>query len=884
MSTPIVKRRVFATTYKFQLNTLSAAVYSDDDEEENFALEDESDESDSDPDVSGKNGNPHEFRSGAPYKKRVHRSKHGPSQGKREPFISAPMLAAVQQVYGAETAMVLGEPRFIRAIGLAFSPLMRVHMSVRARVLEGLVTPTRVNRRTCPTTGISEVDERIIKVAILEAGSWYSHLPRRAQQEQLVDAISDATSNLAGELGSYYMIPGARYLPQERIGELYVPRLPFSDWQVPSNLPTLRNLPNSNLAKSMRKAQRALENVHNPKAVLQEALVAINRREPLVYSSTLEDDTPHAPTWRVTLRITGLDCPTFMSTPEGTKKEAEQSVSRFALEHLLASGLIQPDPRIRIALNGSAGEATGSDDTTSKKVVFYRVPPEVSFTGHLDSGGVDVGCDCTRARPPVELQLFIRNLDGHTVPLSYAPEASIGGLMIYIAHLAGVPLVDLVVKTMGGATLNNGSLNSNGVSDGDTLSVSLLIAGGKGKAKGPTGMRTAEIAKLMAAVTNLQIQKDRNTRKGTASRKVAGARSQARPPRPSRSMAHPISSGLAPMLIAHELVTPGSVKNSTFPSVYTTAATTVCAITMAPTSAGDAVAYIIPCVTSDSDAIVYSGPTASLTYADANPRTNGALTGFSGSVVNAPIAGGTFVTAIGIGSDYEHEARINGVGIKITYTGPEINRSGMIYVYHNGTNDDASNVTMARMISAPETVAISVNTMDKPFEICYMSHDPVTNQMMGGLSGIYPWSVPGTTGYYNYTKGTISGAAAMASIRCVGLSSTATIRVDLTLHCEYSGGQFACFSSPTSPDTDDFNGAQKLAGVIMSAKAADPSIHSAAACAAHSDEKIAATALAAASAAGLPGASLMLGADKMLMSKSGTAATSALGKMAKSFF
>lgn len=209
------------------------------------------------------------------------------------------------------------------------------------------------------------------------------------------------------------------------------------------------------------------------------------------------------------------------------------------------------------------------------------------------------------------------------------------------------------------------------------------------------------------------------------------------------------------------------------------------------------------------------------------------------------------------------ESRINVIGVRLTPTGPVLNRSGTVYIVRPAHASDISMMPSTSYIPEANTHSIAVSEMPPSYEYAFgpfnmddteMSEDP------------YNWVSPSSTLYWDTGRDTTngSGRAAVCGIAIVGCTQGFTFRVEVVYHMEFSGDPVASMCTPTTPDFTGTVNALSLASDIDKTQKADPTVHRSVAVQTAHVARAAAGPLSVAAQAGVPGASLALTADHLL--------------------
>lgn len=312
-------------------------------------------------------------------------------------------------------------------------------------------------------------------------------------------------------------------------------------------------------------------------------------------------------------------------------------------------------------------------------------------------------------------------------------------------------------------------------------------------------------------------------------------------------------------------------------------------------SAGRGQALIVPCVPNDGIALQVTSstwaPAANASPGNDFSRASGAAAaGTSDIRHNGPYDTATLTASLPTNSGQTNnnkrmESRINVIGIRVTPTGPVLNRSGTVYIVRPAHAADVSNMTSAMYIPESNTHSVSVSEMPANYEYAFgpfnmddteMSEDP------------YNWVSPSSSVYWDQLLSTQTARAAVCGIAVVGCTSGFTFRVEVVFHMEFSGDQVASISTPTTADFTGTVNALSLASDIDKVQKSDPTVHRSVAAQTAHVARAAAGPLSMAAQAGVPGAGLALTADHLLGNKKtdssiakAASATTAASKMLK---
>jgi len=289
-------------------------------------------------------------------------------------------------------------------------------------------------------------------------------------------------------------------------------------------------------------------------------------------------------------------------------------------------------------------------------------------------------------------------------------------------------------------------------------------------------------------------------------------------------------------------------------------------------SAGRGQALIIPCVPNDGVALQVTGNTWA-PVSNASPgydfyRASNAtqIVGTADIRHNGPYDTATLTASLPSNSGQTNnnkrmESRINVIGIRVTPTGPVLNRSGTVYIVRPAHAADVSNMTSAMYIPESNTHSVSVSEMPANYEYAFgpfnmddteMSEDP------------YNWVSPSSSVYWDQLLSTQTARGAVCGIAVVGCTSGFTFRVEVVFHMEFSGDQVASMSTPTTADFTGTVNALSLASDIDKVQKSDQTVHRSVAVQAAHVARAAAGPLSMAAQAGVPGAGLALTADHLL--------------------
>lgn len=238
------------------------------------------------------------------------------------------------------------------------------------------------------------------------------------------------------------------------------------------------------------------------------------------------------------------------------------------------------------------------------------------------------------------------------------------------------------------------------------------------------------------------------------------------------------------------------------------------------------------------------------------------------------------------GNAFRYESRINLIGVRITPTGPVLNRSGTVYIVRPAHATDISYFTSAIYVAEANTHSVAVSEMPYNYEYAFGPFNMDDTEMS---SDIYNWVSDSTSRYWDSVTTTAavagvsitpeetSGRAAVCGIAIVGCQANFTFRVEVIYHMEFSGDPVASLTTPVTPDFAGTVNALSLASDIDKSQKADPTVHRSTVAESAHIARAAAGPLSVAAQAGVPGASVALSVDHLIGSKQGS---SAIGKAA----
>lgn len=229
------------------------------------------------------------------------------------------------------------------------------------------------------------------------------------------------------------------------------------------------------------------------------------------------------------------------------------------------------------------------------------------------------------------------------------------------------------------------------------------------------------------------------------------------------------------------------------------------------------------------------------------------------------------------GESYNMESRLNLIGIRITPTGPVLDRSGTLYIVRPSHGVDVSFIQVANYTNEPNTQMVSVSQMPYNYEYCAAPFNAEDTEMS---SDPWNWVSDSTSTYYDTASQQQYGRAGMIGIKVSGCAANFTFRLELVFHMEYSGLSLASISTPTCADDQGTQNALALASDINKTQQADTTVHRSVAAETSHAARAAAGPLSIAAQAGVPGASAALSVDQLLSSKQGSTAVAVAAKAA----
>jgi len=229
------------------------------------------------------------------------------------------------------------------------------------------------------------------------------------------------------------------------------------------------------------------------------------------------------------------------------------------------------------------------------------------------------------------------------------------------------------------------------------------------------------------------------------------------------------------------------------------------------------VGYMLICPTTTNDCTVVWATTAAFAGTDCTPLTASGVptVGVSNTTY---LSNARFTAAQLYGTNPAVSARIVGGGVKVYYTGTELNLGGLMSIYTNPTHDTVQqsaggiNMTTNQLGTYQETVIRPISRV--PFEyplaplldteLSYppnSSYAPTTT--IAKQDAAYPWS-QGQFGYNTFAQVTGTGASTFIGVPTTILMFTGvagnTIHFELGLHCEAVGDATEGMRMPAESD------------------------------------------------------------------------------------
>lgn len=297
--------------------------------------------------------------------------------------------------------------------------------------------------------------------------------------------------------------------------------------------------------------------------------------------------------------------------------------------------------------------------------------------------------------------------------------------------------------------------------------------------------------------------------------------------------------------------------------------------------AGNCQCLIIPTTANDYPSFQVTGALGVNTVDFYRP-VNSAITDVTDGHHNGPFTGATLLTqqndngATG-GNAFEYESRMNVIGIRITPTGPVLNRSGTVYIVRPGHGTDVSYMTAQQYMGDNNTHSIAVSEMPVNYEYAMTAFNFEDTELSDDF---HSWVSPSSSLYYSTISGTVVSRAAVAGIKVVGCTAGFTFRIELIYHMEFSGPAVASIATPTCSDHMGTVNALALASDIDKNQKSDPTVHRSAVAEISHAARAVSGPLSMAAQAGVPGASTALSVAKLLGSKQGSTAIGTAYKVA----
>lgn len=313
----------------------------------------------------------------------------------------------------------------------------------------------------------------------------------------------------------------------------------------------------------------------------------------------------------------------------------------------------------------------------------------------------------------------------------------------------------------------------------------------------------------------------------------------------------------------------GSLGLPVIPSHDTIKATARCHSYMTANANGECLAWVVPTLVSDRNALLTTDASYVLAVGGPPVRLNTTTVGVTGTAANCPVNTATFDAASGF--QRSMEGRIASVGFRVTAQGRSDENAGVCYVFTRPNNSDCSSTPWPELTTDARTVTTSLAHSQT------LEHSMLPSEQsqleMGSSSS--PWATPAAS-YWDYTSGAARPSGATALVRVSGATPGYRYYVELIEHLEYVGGPLNSMATPNDVSPQHMDAAHLTHAVLGRLQSSKPDASRHELAAAHADERIAGTAFKLAASAGVPGAGLGAAAMQGLESKRANALTKAL--------